>query len=193
MSNLPPPPPPPPTSGPPASPPPGYQLQQEGYGYAYGPGPGAELAGFWRRLAALLVDGLIVMLFMIPAFAVAATGETEIDTCPNDATALCEVPTDETSTRTFLFIILGSVVGLGYFAVLEGTRGQTVGKKAMGIAVVDATTGQPIGIGRGIGRQFARWLSQLVIYLGYLWMLWDPKKQTWHDKLVKSIVVRRPA
>jgi uncharacterized RDD family membrane protein YckC len=192
MSNLPPPPPPPPPE-PTSSPPPGYQLQQEGYGYSYGPGPSAQLAGFWRRFAALLVDGLIVLLFMIPAIVVAATGETEIETCPNDSTSLCEVPTDETSTRTLLFIILGSVVGLAYFAILEGNRGQTVGKKAMGIAVVDSATGQPIGLGRGIGRQFARWLSQLIFYLGYLWMLWDPKKQTWHDKLARSIVVRRPS
>ena len=42
----------------------------------------------------------------------------------------------------------------------------------------------------GIGRYFARWLSAIPLLLGYFWMLWDPKKQTWHDKLVSTIVVK---
>ena len=65
------------------------------------------------------------------------------------------------------------------------------GKKAVRIRVVDATTGLPgIGTARGVGRYFARWLSQIVLYLGYFWMLWDPKKQCWHDKLARTLVVK---
>ena len=47
-----------------------------------------------------------------------------------------------------------------------------------------------VGPGRAIGRYFAKFLSGLVIGLGYFWMLWDPKKQTWHDKLVNTVVVK---
>lgn len=57
--------------------------------------------------------------------------------------------------------------------------------------LVDASTGQPgIGVGRGVGRYFARWLSSIPLGLGYFWMLWDGRKQTWHDKLVGSLVVK---
>jgi uncharacterized RDD family membrane protein YckC len=69
-------------------------------------------------------------------------------------------------------------------------RGQTPGKKALGLRTIDQATGQPIGFGRAVGRMFARILSQQVLFLGYLWMLWDENKQTWHDKLVRSIVVK---
>jgi uncharacterized RDD family membrane protein YckC len=47
----------------------------------------------------------------------------------------------------------------------------------------------PIGLGRGIGRYFARILSALPLFLGYFWMIWDGEKQTWHDKLVGTVVV----
>ena len=54
----------------------------------------------------------------------------------------------------------------------------------------DAATAQPIGAGRAIGRYFAMFLSAILCYLGYLWMLWDPQKQTWHDKIASSVVVK---
>ena len=61
----------------------------------------------------------------------------------------------------------------------------------VGIRVVDATTMQPgIGSGRAIGRYFAHFLSAIPCGLGYFWMLWDQDKQTWHDKIVSTKVVR---
>ena len=56
--------------------------------------------------------------------------------------------------------------------------------------VVDVRDGQPIGPGRGLGRALASALSAWPCYLGYWWMLWDAQKQTWHDKIVKSAVVK---
>ena len=57
--------------------------------------------------------------------------------------------------------------------------------------MVDKYTGQPIGVGKALGRYlFAAFISGQVCDLGYLWMLWDADKQTWHDKVVNSIVVR---
>jgi uncharacterized RDD family membrane protein YckC len=61
----------------------------------------------------------------------------------------------------------------------------------VGIEVVRQETGHPIGFGRAIGRLAARsFLSGQILYLGFLWMLWDDNKQTWHDKIVGSIVVK---
>jgi uncharacterized RDD family membrane protein YckC len=86
--------------------------------------------------------------------------------------------------------LVNTIIGVAYYAYLEGTRGQTVGKMVAGIKVIDADTGGLIGVPRGIGRYFARILSAIALGLGYLWMLWDPRKQCWHDKLVRSVVVR---
>lgn len=89
---------------------------------------------------------------------------------------------------------LGTVVqlllGLGYYAYLEGSpSGQTVGKKAMNIRVIDFSTGAPIGTTRGLIRYLGKLVSGIPCLLGYFWMLWDPEKQTWHDKIATTVVV----
>lgn len=60
----------------------------------------------------------------------------------------------------------------------------------MGIRVVAIGTGEPIGYGRAIGRAVMSIVSALAILLGYIWMIWDKDKQTWHDKVASSVVVR---
>lgn len=82
------------------------------------------------------------------------------------------------------------ILWAGYFAILEGgPSGQSWGKRMAQIRVVDITTGESIGRARALFRHVARWLSGIALGLGYLWMLWDPKKQTWHDKISGAVVV----
>ena len=97
-----------------------------------------------------------------------------------------------------LKIILGNLLGstlqlllgLGYYAYLEGSpSGQTVGKRAMGIRVVDIDGGGAIGPGRALIRYVGRIVSAIPCLLGYFWMLWDSEKQTWHDKFAATVVV----
>ena len=87
-------------------------------------------------------------------------------------------------------LAMSFLITLGYFAVFEGSgSGQTVGKRLVGIRVVDFETGAPIPYGRAFARTIGRWISGLVFLLGYLWMLWDPNRQTWHDKIASTTVV----
>lgn len=72
----------------------------------------------------------------------------------------------------------------------EGAGGSPL-RRAMGVWIVDETTLEPIGTRRGFIRALVRLVSEVVFYLGYVWMIWDPKRQTWHDKAVRSIVVKR--
>jgi uncharacterized RDD family membrane protein YckC len=90
--------------------------------------------------------------------------------------------------------VLGSavnlIIGLAYYAYLEGSpSGQTVGKRAMSIRVIDFAGGGPIGPGRALLRYVGRILSAIPCGLGYFWMLWDSEKQTWHDKIATTVVV----
>ncbi|MDG2027938.1 MAG: RDD family protein [Acidimicrobiales bacterium] len=158
------------------------------------PGPAASQpssAGFGARLGAYIIDYLVVG---IPAGILIFIGfevaPTEIETCTVDGQfGLCEVPTGAgwgIIAITFIAALIGIIY---YFGKLEGEQGQTIGKKAVNIRTVDSTTGQPIGFGRGVGRLFGRWISGIPCSLGYLWMLWDPNQQTWHDKMVSSRVV----
>ena len=87
-------------------------------------------------------------------------------------------------------IALGIMLVLFIYARSLGKTGQTWGRKIVGIRVVDKFTEQPIGFGRALGRTvFANLISSSFLSLGYLWMLWDTDQQTWHDKVVGSIVV----
>ncbi len=144
---------------------------------------------------------MITSLFYVPAYIALLAGPTKIESCSLDSSGnidfdgsvqngLCEVPTSGTIAMAVIFGILGFVATLVYIGKLGGGRGQTLGQQALGIRMVDAATAQPIGAGRAIGRYFATFLSAILCYLGYFWMLWDPQKQTWHDKIVSSVVVK---
>jgi uncharacterized RDD family membrane protein YckC len=71
-----------------------------------------------------------------------------------------------------------------------GRTGQTPGRKAVGVKVVDANTGLPVGGGRAFGREIVAGFSLYALGLGYLWAAWDKRKQTWHDKVITTVVVR---
>ena len=126
-------------------------------------GPSGPRAGFWQRFGAMVVDALIVMFAYVP-LAIAFGSDAGSN--------------------------LGLVAMIAYFTLLEGgATGQTLGKRALGIRVIDLARGGPIGPGRAFIRLVGRLVSWLPIYLGYLWMLWDREKQTWHDKMSGSVVV----
>ena len=81
-------------------------------------------------------------------------------------------------------------LSIAYFIYFEGSdSGQTLGKRALGIRVIDYSTGGPLGYGKAFLRYIGRIASGAICYLGYLWMLWDKEKQTWHDKIAGTVVV----
>jgi uncharacterized RDD family membrane protein YckC len=86
--------------------------------------------------------------------------------------------------------VLAIFAGLAYFTYFEGSSsGQTVGKRAMSIRVVDVATFGPIGPGKAALRYVGRLVSGIALFLGYLWAIWDPESQTWHDKIAGTYVV----
>jgi uncharacterized RDD family membrane protein YckC len=86
------------------------------------------------------------------------------------------------------------VAYIAYYVILQGgPSGQTVGKRALHIRVVDFNTGGPIGYGRAFVRYLVESILSGIFFLGYLWMLWDREKQTWQDKASSSVVVPESA
>ena len=105
--------------------------------------------------------------------------------------AICHGPTGASVAVLLLVVLLWFAVTVAYFIGLVGTRGATLGQNALKIQVVDIANGDTIGIGRATGRYFMSIVSAWPCYLGYLWMLWDDRRQTWQDKVASSIVVKR--
>jgi uncharacterized RDD family membrane protein YckC len=203
--SLPPPPPrppaPPTSYGPPPYNPYGYPPQ--GWAYVaptYATRLGRVPANFGERLGAYLLDGLILSVAMAPLWILGvvfvASGWETHDAICRDADGFayqCTQLSDATAIRLVIAIGIGWVVAmvgqLVYWGHYEGRKGATAGKRALGLEVIRQDDGAHLGFGRAVGRNLAKVLSGF-FYLGFLWMLWDDNKQTWHDKIVSSIVVK---
>ncbi len=155
-------------------------------------GPNGEpMAGWWTRLFAKLIDAILLFVPFVIVLMVVAGQEIQERLDNNDGGI-----TFSSGPLTTWVSIASYVVGFVYYAVLNG-KGQTLGKKILGIKVVDATTGGPIGTGRGMLRHLLQLLSWLFICVGgvfvlvdALWPLWDNRKQALHDKIGRSLVVK---
>ena len=88
---------------------------------------------------------------------------------------------------------LGTLAGLAYliwdYGYRQGTTGSSVGKSVMKVKVVSETTGQPIGFGMSVVRQVAHIVDAIICYIGFLFPLWDAKRQTLADKIMTTVVL----
>jgi uncharacterized RDD family membrane protein YckC len=142
---------------------------------------GRELASWGRRLAALLLDGLILGAAVITAILLAGVSVDELNDLLVEGDTLVLIA----------FFVLPEAI---YDTVMIGSRNQTLGKMALGIKVVGADDRAPIGYARA----FRRWLSTAALWalftvpgvIDHLWPLRDSRNQTLHDKLARSVVVR---
>ena len=150
-----------------------------------------QYAGWWQRLGAVVIDGIISIVFFLPAIVVIAAGPSEVDLCTIDGQVeLCEVPTSGTLGLGVLLYVAGLIVYVTLYCRRVGSRGQSWGMGAAGYQIVDERTGAFIGSGRAVGRYFARILSAMPCYLGFLWPLWDSESRTFHDMIVRTRAVR---
>jgi len=107
---------------------------------------------------------------------------------------------DYSAYCTSSFSTLGVIVmGLAYIAGLvywlwnwgyrQGTTGQSIGKSVMKFKVVSEKTWQPIGFGLSVVRQLAHFVDAVICYIGFLFPLWDAKRQTLADKIMTTVCV----
>ncbi|MGC3955386.1 MAG: RDD family protein [Propionicimonas sp.] len=100
------------------------------------------------------------------------------------------------NASTTLGGLVSAVLGIGWWAYLgykSGTTGVTFGRSIAKTKLVSEQTGQPIGVGNGIVRQLAHMIDALICYVGFLFPLWDSKRQTIADKIVKTVVIDNSA
>lgn len=140
-----------------------------GYGTAAWP-----LATWGERVIATLIDGAISFVVTL---AVVIVGSI--------------LMAASTALGTLVLVVgyLGAIAFGIYIAYMNGAVGQSPGKKLTGIKVIGEHSGQPIGGGMGIVRAIAHTVDGLVCYIGYLLPLWDDKRQTIADKIMKTVVV----
>jgi uncharacterized RDD family membrane protein YckC len=141
-------------------------------------------------LVAILVDGAIVgLVYLVISALIAALANSQ-----NTATNNPQSSGGAVFVAIVVLWIVFSIPAAIYYGAMNGSnRGQTIGKMALGIAVRDARTGGPIGFWRGFGRFLITVVFEIALFipslLDSLSPLWDSRRQSWHDKVVHSVVV----
>jgi uncharacterized RDD family membrane protein YckC len=135
-----------------------------------------EYVGFWPRVGATIIDSLLLCLITFPLLSL-IYGSSYWTT-----DKLIHGPAD------FLISWVFPAVIVVWFWVKSG---QTPGKMAIGARVVDAATGENLKTDKAIVRYLSYFLSLLGLFLGYIWVGFDPRKQGWHDHIAGTVVIRK--
>lgn len=165
-------------------------------------GPWGPLAPWGTRVLAMLIDAALQLIGLVPyvvGIVLFVVGAPDSRYDRDYSTFEYAPPPDAGSPG--LMIAGGVLVVLGLVAMFaiqiwnrcfkQGRTGQSIGKKVMGIRLVDEHSGRPIGAGMAFVRELAHYLDGAV-YIGYLWPLWDDKRQTFADKILSTLVVEVP-
>jgi uncharacterized RDD family membrane protein YckC len=171
-----------------------------------GPGPGLVYAGILWRVLGYILDIIVVVALQAPVTIPwlyvpvaqfyrnhpAAAGQT-VATLPADL-----------SNRFVVIGLLGAVVSALYFGGLVTWFGRTAGQLAMGTFVVRVEDGGRLPMGRAYLRAAIFWgpglvglvptvgsVAGLIALIGLISAAWDPRRQGWHDKLARSLVLKR--
>ena len=95
--------------------------------------------------------------------------------------------------RTFVIYFLILLASIGWTIYNRwyqgGTTGQSLGKKVLNLRLVSEETGQPIGMLMAFVRDICHIIDAVICYVGFLFPLWDAKRQTIADKIVKTVVI----
>lgn len=135
-----------------------------------------EYAGFWVRVAAYIIDGLLILVITVPIL-------------------ISIYGVDYYAASSFVFagyadffvsFVLPAIAIILFWIYKQATPG----KMAIAARIVDARTGEKPSTGQCIGRYFAYIPSVLVLGIGFLWVAFDNRKQGWHDKLAGTVVIK---
>ena len=135
-----------------------------------------EYAGFWSRVGASLIDTILLCIVTLPLL-VAVYG-----TAYWDSESFLIGPAD-----FLISYVLPAIVVVALWMRLATTPG----KMAIGASIVDAATGAKPTSRQCLIRYLGYYVSMLPLFLGFIWVGLDARKQGWHDKMAGTVVVRR--
>jgi uncharacterized RDD family membrane protein YckC len=152
--------------------------------------PRVAYAGFWLRFVAVIIDGVVlafagwvVLLPFAASFSLRALLRGRAFESPEEWIALTGL--------LFKILIIRTVLHWLYYALLESSEWQaTIGKKLLGIEVTDMI-GNRISFGRASGRFFGKFVSVLILWIGFIMAGITEKKQALHDILAGCLVIRK--
>ena len=125
-------------------------------------------AGFWIRVVAFIIDNIIVGVVN---------------------SIIAAVLSSSTSGRTGIQTLLGIIYFTYFWSASSPWPGQTVGDKLLNLRVI-RTDGSDLTIVQALIRYVGLFVSFLVIFIGVIWVAFDPNKQGWADKIAGTYVIK---
>jgi uncharacterized RDD family membrane protein YckC len=172
-------PPPPPSAGGYSPPPPAHAQPTDSY------------TAWITRVLAFIID-------YVPIAVVYGIGAV-IDMVTTEKTCVTDISQYDVSSycgyqSSIIGLLAQGVAGLAIFAYWlwnwgyrQGTTGSSLGKGFLKFKVVSEKTGQPLGFGMSVVRQLAHFVDAVICYIGFLFPLWDAKRQTLADKIMTTV------
>ena len=180
-------PPPPPSAGGYAPPPPGPAirgLSQRAY------------TSWSTRVMAYLLDSLPLAIILGAGWLVLQNSYESaclIEAMPTNAVEVCESGYSMLGLTVFGLAGLAGLVYLVWnYGYRQGTTGSSIGKSVCKFTVISENTGKPVGFGPSVLRQIAHLLDAVICGAGYLFPLWDAKRQTLADKIMSTVCMPTP-
>lgn len=131
--------------------------------------------GFWIRLVASIIDSIWILILTL------GLGWMIYGAIYFESTNFVMGYAD-----FFTSYVLPFIITMLFWAY----KSATPGKMALGLKIVDAETLDPVPKGRLALRYLGYYVSTLVIFLGFFWVAWDKRKQGWHDKIARTVVIK---
>lgn len=141
-----------------------------------------QYAGFVTRLIAFAIDQLIVglavsVVVLLAEFVASAFGANEWFGTGDLASTIV----------TILVVVTSALIFILYDLLFWMLAGQTPGKRLLGVRIV-RTDGKRLRWGNAIRRKVGYWISA-ILFLGFLWVIVDNRRQAWHDYLAGTLVL----
>jgi uncharacterized RDD family membrane protein YckC len=152
-----------------------------------------QYGGFWLRFLAMLIDGIILAIpvGILQAVVLAGAGLSlagmapDADAPPEEALRLMGPFFAAIGFSALLGVGLGCLYEAGFIAKFAATPG----KMALGVKVL-RPDGTKVGFGRAAGRYFAKMLSAIILYIGYIMAGFDSEKRALHDMICDTRVIK---
>ncbi len=159
-------------------------------GGGFPPTDSSKYTPWFTRVLAYVIDSIPVYLLLAIGFVALITFQKVETLCMSD---VCATGNNGPSTTALLImtacVVIVLVFSLWNVVVRQGNTGSSIGKQMMKFKVVGEQTQQPIGIGKSFIRQIAHSIDAAICYIGFLFPLWDARRQTIADKLMKTVCV----
>ena len=147
-------------------------------------------AGFFSRFEAFIIDQAIISTVQLASTAIIQT-VLEFFKLSQPVANIITILQNSVLEFAISAVFISSLFIIGYYTFFWTLVGFTPGKAILGLKVVRCN-GANLSFGRSILRFFSYWISAIPFFLGFLWVLWDPNRQSWHDKIADTQVLYIP-